>query len=132
MNNNISNRLIMSLLPHAWEVRKNAFILGNTKVGCALITLEGKIYTGCNVEQQFRNHDVHAEVNAITNMISSGEYQFTAIVIVAARDNFTPCGSCMDWIFQFGGKEALVAFQKDPKTAPVILKASALMPHYPF
>ncbi len=124
--------IIEKLLPHAWEVRKNASVLGKTKVGCALISAKGKIFTGCNVEQTFRNHDVHAEVNTITNMISNGEYKFSAIVIVAERDNFTPCGSCLDWIFQFGGKQALVAFQRDAETVPVVFTASELMPHYPF
>lgn len=130
--NNVLSPIIEELIPHAWKARENAFVLGKTRVGCALYSMKGNIFTGCNVEQRYRNHDVHAEVNAITNMISQGEHRFSAIVIVAERDNFTPCGSCLDWIFQFGGEDTLVAFQKEKDTTPVVYKASDLMPFYPF
>ncbi len=116
----------------AWEVRENASILGKTKVGAALLTDTNKIFVGCNVEQTFRNHDVHAEVNAISNMIASGEKRLIAILIVAERNRFTPCGSCMDWIFQFGGPEAQVAFQTSKDSEIIKYKARSLMPHYPF
>lgn len=119
----------------AWEVRNNASILGKTMVGAALLTDTGKIYVGCNVEQRYRNHDVHAEVNAICNMISNGDKCFVAILIAAERQKFTPCGSCLDWIFQFGGKNTLVAFQSDPassiKQGVNLFSAYELMPHYP-
>jgi cytidine deaminase len=123
---------LTKLFDEAWKVRKNSSIVGNTKVGAALLTESGKIYTGCNVEQIYRNHDVHAEVNAITNMISNGEKNFKAIVIVAERNNFTPCGSCLDWIFQFGGEKCIVAFQQDKSSKLIIYKAKELMPFYPF
>lgn len=115
----------------AWEVRENASILGKTKVGAALLTIDGNIYVGCNVEQVYRNHDVHAEVNAISNMISNSEKRFVAILIVAERDKFTPCGSCLDWIFQFGGSDTLVAFQPSLTSEITIYSAKELMPHYP-
>ena len=123
------------LATKAWEVRQNASIIGKTMVGAALLTETGKIYVGCNVEQRYRNHDVHAEVNAITNMITCGEKKFVAILIVAERDKFTPCGSCLDWIFQFGGEETLVAFQSSPTSViergKNLFSAKELMPHYP-
>lgn len=125
MNNSIS------LIKQAWKVRENAFILGKTKVGAALISENGNIYCGCNVEQTFRNHDVHAEVNAITNMIANGEKKFTEILIVAERERFTPCGCCLDWIFQFGGENAIVSFQSSPSSNIVSYRAIELMPHYP-
>lgn len=119
------------LAKKAWEVRENASILGKTKVGAALLSHDDNIYVGCNVEQVYRNHDVHAEVNAISNMITNGEKKFVAILIVAERDKFTPCGSCLDWIFQFGGDDTLVAFQPSKFSEITIYKAKELMPHYP-
>ena len=115
----------------AWEVRKNASIKGSTKVGAALLTDSFNIYVGCNVEQTFRNHDVHAEVNAITNMITNGEKKIIAMLIVAERDQFTPCGSCLDWIFQFGGADTIVGFQPLPNSSIKKYLAKDLMPHYP-
>jgi cytidine deaminase len=48
------------------------------------------IFSGCNVEHQFRCHDVHAEINAITTMVSAGGTDPVALLIVAERDRFTP------------------------------------------
>jgi cytidine deaminase len=116
----------------AWDVRNNAFIFGKTKVGACALSVTNKIYSGCNVEHQFRSHDVHAEVNAITNMITKGETKLKAILIVAERERFTPCGSCMDWIFQFGGPDCMVGFQNRPDDEIQVYSAHQLMPYYPF
>ena len=86
---------------------------------------------GCNVEHRFRSHDVHAEVNTITNMVSSGCERLGAILIAAERDRFTPCGACLDWIFEFGGEACLVAYQGQPEGKVVELTAGQLMPYYP-
>ena len=76
----------------AWKNQKNARILGKTKVGAAV--LQGKeIFGGCNIEHQFRSHDIHVEVSAISSMISAGKKKLDAILVVAERDKFTPCGS---------------------------------------
>jgi cytidine deaminase len=115
----------------AWEARENASILGNTKVGAALLTENGKIYSGCNIEQLYRNKDIHAEVCAISKMISSGDKNFIAILVVAEREKFTPCGTCMDWIFQFGGINTKVAYQNIKNGETFIFSANELMPHYP-
>ena len=120
-----------SLSKAAWKVRENAFVLGKTKVGAAVFSENGNIYVGCNVEQRYRNHDVHAEVNAISNMICEGETKIIAILVVAEREKFTPCGSCMDWIFQFGGEFTSVGYQTSPNSKIIVFKAIELMPHYP-
>lgn len=116
----------------AWSARENAYLFGKTKVGSALLSEKNKIYTGCNVEHMFRSHDVHAEVNVISNMISAGETKFKIILVAAEREKFTPCGSCMDWIMQHGGKDCTVAYQNKRDGDIKIFKAYELMPHYPF
>lgn len=121
-----------SLSQMAWSVRDNASILGKTKVGSALVTSDNIYFGGCNVEHVFRNHDVHAEVNAITNMIASGESSFKAILVAAERENFTPCGSCLDWIFQFGGESCLIGVESSREGELRIFKAIEMMPYYPF
>jgi len=45
----------------AWEVRERAYTFGKTKVGCAVLSVNGKIFAGCNVEQKYRCHDVHTK-----------------------------------------------------------------------
>ncbi|WP_321826047.1 cytidine deaminase family protein [Maribacter dokdonensis] len=121
----------IDLAKEAWLTRENASILGKTKVGAALITKNGEIYTGCNIEQLYRNKDIHAEVCAISNMILNGEKNFLAIIVVAERERFTPCGTCMDWIFQFGGPNCNVAYQTNKGGDIKIFTAEQLMPYYP-
>ncbi|MBL7083865.1 MAG: cytidine deaminase [Candidatus Aminicenantes bacterium] len=121
-----------NLLAHAaWECRNHAYVLGNIKVGAAVMASDGSIFIGCNVEHRFRCHDVHAEVNAITSMIAAGHTELIALMIAAEQERFTPCGGCMDWIFQFGGPSCLVAYQSKQGSEIKIFQAQDLMPYYP-
>jgi cytidine deaminase len=122
---------VKELFRRAWEVRENAHVIGPTKVGCAVLTLECKIFAGCNVEHRFRCHDVHAEVNAITSMVSAGFTQIRAVAIAAERERFTPCGGCMDWIMQFATEPCLILAQSRPEGPIQTYTTSDLMPHYP-
>jgi cytidine deaminase len=115
----------------AWNYRNQAFILGNTKVGAAALSDSGMIFGGCNIEHRFRCHDIHAEVNAISSLVGGGGKRLAAILIVAERELFTPCGGCMDWIFQFGGPECYVAFQSKRTATISKYLARKLMPFYP-
>ena len=122
---------VTQLAPLAWDVRKRARVIGPTRVGCAVMADDGSIYVGCNVEHRFRSHDVHAEVNAITNMVANGQQKLVTVVIAAERERFTPCGACMDWVFEFGGGSCVVAFQATPDGPVDIYTAAELMPFYP-
>lgn len=122
---------VYQLAPLAWDVRARARVLGPTRVGCAVMASDGSIYVGCNVEHRFRSHDVHAEVNAITSMIANGQQKLSAVVVAAERERFTPCGACMDWIFEFGGGQCVVAFQAQQGGPLDIYRAEELMPFYP-
>ena len=108
-----------------------AHVHGKTRVGTAVLSAQGNIFVGCNVEHSFRSHDVHAEVNALTTMVAFGEGPAVALVVVAERERFTPCGSCLDWIFELGGPATLVAFQHTPGSDIQALRADELMPHFP-
>ena len=114
----------------AWNSRKNARILGKTKVGSAVVSSR-RIFGGCNIEHKFRSHDIHAEISAISTMISAGYKKLHAIIVVAERTKFTPCGGCLDWIFEFGGPKCLVGYQTKKDSKITIFKAEELMPHYP-
>jgi cytidine deaminase len=115
----------------AWERRRNAHILGKTRVGAAALAGDGTIFGGCNIEHKYRCHDIHAEVSAIAGMVSSGHSDLCAILIAAERELFTPCGGCLDWIFQFGGAACLVAHQASPDGEIKVWQAGELMPFYP-
>jgi cytidine deaminase len=125
------DKYLPEMSSQAWAVREHARIIGRTKVGCAVLSMEGNITNGCNVEHRYRSHDIHAEVNALSSLIARGDSRAAAVLVVAERSKFTPCGSCMDWIFEIGSVECWVGFQPAPDAETVWYQASDLMPHYP-
>jgi cytidine deaminase len=127
----LTERQMEALADAAWKVREHAYILGQTKVGAAVMAADGSIHVGCNVEHRFRSHDVHAEVNAITSMVAAGRTDLIAVMVAAERERFTPCGSCMDWIYQFGGPSCLVGYQSKVGGKITLLRSDQLMPYYP-
>lgn len=115
----------------AWKSHSNAKVLGTTRVGAAVISKERRMFSGCNIEHKFRSHDIHAEVSAISSLVSGGCKSLLAILIVAERKHFTPCGSCMDWIYELGGPKSVVGFQNAIGGPITKYLAKELMPHYP-
>lgn len=127
----IAPQLLARLSETAWRAHASARILGATRVGCAVLADTGEVYAGCNVEHKFRSHDIHAETNAISSLVAGGATSCQLVLVVASRARFTPCGACLDWIFEIGGAECLVGFQASPETSISWYKADELMPHYP-
>lgn len=115
----------------AWAVRANARILGATAVGCAALADTGEVFTGCNIEHRFRSHDIHAETNTLSTLVAAGARACSHVLVAAERDNFTPCGGCMDWIFEIGGAKCQVGFQSAPGSEIRWYSAATLMPFYP-
>lgn len=127
----ISEDAYQALSKAAWSVRGYARLHGPTPVGSAALSDDGHIFVGCNIEHRFRSHDVHAEVNAISSLVAGGGHSLRAILIAAERDRFTPCGSCLDWIFELGGEDCLVLSEQVPGKRAHCHFARDLMPYYP-
>lgn len=77
-------------------------------VGAALLTADGKIYTGCNVENASYSLTVCAERTAIFKAVSEGKKNFSAIAVAGSADgdfsrNCTPCGACLQVMSEFCG-----------------------------
>ncbi len=72
------------------------------RVGAALLTRTGKIFTGCNVENASYSLTVCAERNAVFQAVAEGEKEFMAIAIYADSDTlFPPCGACRQVLSEF-------------------------------
>lgn len=89
------------LLKEAKEARKMAYApYSGFSVGAALVTKEGKVYRGCNIESSVFSPSLCAERVALAKAISEGEKEFSAIAIVGApsgeepKDPCYPCGVC--------------------------------------
>lgn len=71
-------------------------------VGAALVTKEGKIYTGCNIENASYGLCNCAERTAIFKAVSEGEREFSYLVITGETDGpISPCGACRQVIAEF-------------------------------
>ena len=93
------------LLDAARTVRENAVAtFSGFKVGAALLTEDGKIVTGCNIENATYGLTVCAERVAMFKALSEGHRRFVAVAVVADTDSPTPpCGACRQILWEFGG-----------------------------
>jgi len=93
------------LVEAAKRVRENAFApYSNFKVGSAVISEDGKIFSGCNVESASFGLTVCAERVAIWKAVSEGESELAGIAVVADTEELTPpCGVCRQIIWEFCG-----------------------------
>ena len=94
-----------NLIESAKKAREKAHApYSKFKVGAAVKTKSGKIYTGCNVESAVYGATVCAERVAIWKAVSEGETSFAEIAVVADTDELTPpCGICRQIIHEFCG-----------------------------
>jgi cytidine deaminase len=92
-----------SLIEEAREARLQSVApFSDFKVGAAVRTDSGKVYTGCNVESASYGLTVCAERVAIWKALSEGERHFTELAVVADTDTLTPpCGTCRQIIWEF-------------------------------
>jgi len=91
------------LVELAIKAKENAYVpYSNFRVGAALLTKNGKVYTGCNIENASYGATNCAERTAIFKAVSEGEREFEAIAINADTDDMTfPCGICRQAIIEF-------------------------------
>jgi len=97
------------LVEKAKEARGFAYApYSKFRVGAALLTKSGKIYTGCNIENASFGLSICAERTAIFNAIIHGEKKLRALAVVAKSAR--PCGACRQVIIEFALKDAEVIF----------------------
>ncbi len=91
-----------TLIDMAREVRKNAYVpYSNYRVGAAVRTKSGRIFTGVNVENAAYPNGLCAERVAVFKAVSEGEREFDAIAVVTDNGG-SPCGGCRQVLAEFG------------------------------
>lgn len=102
-------------------------------VGAALLCGDGKIFTGCNIENISYSLTNCAERTAIFKAVSEGKTDFKAIAVVGAvksgdplKEICFPCGACLQVMCEFCRPDFEVVFSENGK--PKIFKLSELMP----
>ena len=111
MRSSVEDKELIAL---ATQARKQAYApYSHYKVGAALWTASGQVYTGCNVENASYGLTICAERTAAVKAVSSGERDFVAIAVVTA-DGGTPCGACRQVLAEFAeGLPVLLANRKE-------------------
>lgn len=105
------------LVKAAFAAMQNAYApYSSYKVGAALLSKSGKLYTGCNVENAAYGPTNCAERTAFFKAVSEGEREFVKIAVVGGKDGnvtelFMPCGVCRQVMAEFcdGDFEIVVA-----------------------
>ncbi len=96
------------LISKALEAKKMAYVpYSHFHVGAALLTDDGEVYTGCNIEISSYSPTICAERTAIFKAISEGHKKIKAIAVVGDANPTYPCGVCRQVIREFG-KDATV------------------------
>jgi len=99
------------LVEMAWETRLKAHApYSNFLVGAALLASDGRVFTGCNVENLSYGLTMCAERVAIGAAIAAGAKEFAAVAVVAETGvPVSPCGACRQVLSEFGVPLVLLA-----------------------
>lgn len=99
-----------ALINIAKEARENAYVpYSEFKVGAALLTKDGKIFKGANIENASYGLTMCAERTAIFKAISEGVYNFQSIAVIADTEGpVSPCGACRQVMVEFFESDAIV------------------------
>lgn len=109
------------LIEQAIEARSLAYApYSHFQVGAALLTKQGKVYKGCNIENAAYTPSNCAERTAIFKAVSEGEREFAAIAIVGSMEGESntlptgPCGVCRQVMAEFCSLDMPVIIAKSP------------------
>ena len=126
---------IQSLIRQAFAARKFAYTpYSHFQVGAALLTRDGKVYTGCNIENAGYTPTNCAERTALFKAVSEGERAFSAIAIVGSLEGKAntlvtgPCGVCRQALFEFGGPSLTVIMARSEEDY-IVTTLGELLPY---
>ncbi len=117
----------LELLKLADKAKENAYApYSGFQVGAALLTADGEIFTGCNVENSSYGAAICGERSAVVQAVSHGKREFAAIAIASSGDDTVyPCGICRQVLHEFNPDMKVIC--QSPKGYEVY-RLSELMP----
>ena len=127
----MNKKTLEKAVASALEVRKNAYApFSNFAVGAAIVTKDGSIFTGVNVENSSFGATNCAERTALFSAITAGHRDFEAIVIASVLNGKAvfPCGICRQVLADFNPKMRVVLVNGDTKQIEQDLLLSDIFP----
>lgn len=99
------------LIAVAWGARERAYApYSNFKVGAALLSADGQVFQGCNVENISYGLTICAERVAIGAAVAQGVTRLDKVAVVAdTKEPVSPCGACRQVLAEFGVKTIILA-----------------------
>ena len=122
------------LVMRALEARKHAYVpYSHWAVGAALITKDGKVYEGCNIENAAYTPTNCAERTAFFKAVSEGQKDFLAIAIVGGKEDIpeefcAPCGVCRQVMTEFCDSKTFLVILARSEEDYLIYTLEELMP----
>jgi cytidine deaminase len=114
------------LIQAAIQVRRNAYIpYSGYAVGAALLTTNGEIVTGCNLENAAFSPTICAERAAVAKAVSEGWREFVAIAVVTENAG-SPCGVCRQTLNEFSPQMLVIIADVEGKVHAEILLSDLL------
>lgn len=97
----MSNEELVAL---ARKAKEFAYVpYSHFRVGAAVLTAEGEVFTGCNIENASYGGTVCAERTALFKAISEGKTRIAKIAVIGDMEDYTyPCGICRQVIAEYG------------------------------
>ena len=122
--------LTQRLLEAASTARDAAYApYSRFKVGAALLDEQGRIHTGCNVENAAYPQGTCAEAGALSALVLAGGRRLQAVLVVGQADQpVTPCGGCRQKLREFAA-EPVPVFCTSPEGQVLETTMGALLPH---
>ncbi len=100
----------------ALAVAKNAYApYSKFRVGAAALVDDGRIITGCNVENASYGMTLCAECGLISELIKSGGGRLVAVCVFGNDEPVTPCGRCRQLLWEHGGTNMLLEVNGVPR-----------------
>ena len=126
----------VTMIKMALEARKNSYSpYSHFQVGACLLTKEGRLYTGCNIENAAYGPTNCAERTAFFKAVSEGERDFAGIAIVGDKegtvvDNYAfPCGVCRQVMTEFTDPETFLILVAKSEKDYLEITLAALLPN---
>jgi cytidine deaminase len=109
----------------ALDVALRAYVpYSGFRVGAAGLVEDGRIVTGCNVENASYGMTLCAECGMVSELVRSGGGRLVAVCTVGNDAPVTPCGRCRQLLWEHGGAELLVEVNGEPRPMTSLLPAA--------
>jgi cytidine deaminase len=117
MSDSLTTEEAVKMVDAAREAAKEAYApYSGFSVGAAVLTGDGRVYSGCNVENVSYGLTICAERTALVKAVSEGHRDIRAVAIYAGTEQYcSPCGACRQVIAEFGPHITVIQANKHGK-----------------